>query len=65
MPGPRGLPLYGQMPPAPGLEAFYRRDGFTIEPPDGPIDLWRIFGVHANVAPGAGERIFHRWQLSG
>ncbi len=55
--------LYGQMPPTPGLDAFYRRSGFEIGQPGEPIDLWGIFGVQAKAFPGADERIFHRWQL--
>ncbi|MBB2744660.1 UNVERIFIED_ORG: GNAT superfamily N-acetyltransferase [Microbispora rosea subsp. rosea] len=55
--------LYGQMPPTPGLDAFYRRSGFEIGQLGQPIDLWVIFGMHANTFPGPDERIFHRWQL--
>jgi GNAT superfamily N-acetyltransferase len=57
--------LYGQMPPTPGLDAFYRRSGFEIQQPGEPIDLWIVLGIHANAVPGADERIFHRWQLPG
>lgn len=53
------------MPPTPGLDAFYRRSGFEIQQPGEPIDLWVVFGIHANAVPGANERIFHRWQLPG
>lgn len=52
--------LYGQMPPTPGLEAFYTRYGFQVLPPDAPADFWVVFGIHTSICPGPGERMFIR-----
>ncbi|GAA3467326.1 hypothetical protein [Nonomuraea roseola] len=47
--------LYGQMPPTPGLDAFYRGSGFEIQLPGEPIDPWVIFGMQAKVAVSANQ----------
>jgi GNAT superfamily N-acetyltransferase len=49
---------YGQMPPTPGLDTFYRRQGFTVLDPGEGFDPWVVFGVHADVRPEPEERTF-------
>jgi hypothetical protein len=48
------------MAPTPGLDAFYRRNGFTVLAPDEPLDLWPVFGIHSHIEADAGERFFIR-----
>ncbi len=38
------LIVYGQMPPRPGLDAFYRRNGFQVLSEGEGLDLWVIVG---------------------
>ena len=53
--------LYGQMPPTPGLDAFYRRNGFEVLGHGEGLDLWPVFGVHSLVSTDPGERFFIRY----
>jgi hypothetical protein len=52
--------IYGQMPSTPGLDAFYRRNGFQVLPDGAGLDLWVIFGTRYHVHTGHGERFFIR-----
>ena len=54
--------LYGQMPPTPGLDTFYRRAGFEVLAPGEGLDLWPVFGVHSLVETDPGERFFIRYR---
>jgi GNAT superfamily N-acetyltransferase len=56
--------LYGQMPPVPGLDAFYRRNGFEVLGHGEGLDLWPVFGVHSLIDTGQGERFFIRYRPS-
>ncbi len=49
---------YGQMPPTPGLDTFYRRQGFTVLDRGAGFDPWVVFGVHADVRPEPDECTF-------
>jgi GNAT superfamily N-acetyltransferase len=55
------LMIYGQMPPRPGLEAFYQRNGFQVLGEGEALDLWVVFGVHSRIDTGDGERFFVRY----
>jgi hypothetical protein len=44
--------------PRPGLDAFYRRNGFQVLSEGESLDLWPIFGVHSRIDAGQGERFF-------
>jgi hypothetical protein len=48
------------MPPVPGLDAFYRRNGFDVLDEDAGLDLWVVFGVHSHIYTDQGERFFIR-----
>jgi GNAT superfamily N-acetyltransferase len=50
--------IYGQMPPVPGLDAFYRRNGFEVLAKGAELDLWVVFGVHSRIRAGQDERFF-------
>jgi GNAT superfamily N-acetyltransferase len=53
--------IYGQMPPVPGLDAYYRRNGFEVLDEGAGLDLWLVFGVHSHTAgTPAGAPIPHR-----
>jgi GNAT superfamily N-acetyltransferase len=54
--------VYGQMPPTPGLDAFYRRNGFEVLDQGEGLDLWPVFGVHSRVDTDPGERFFIRYR---
>lgn len=54
--------LYGQMPPTPGLDTFYRRNGFEVLDSGQGLDLWPVFGVHSRVDTDPGERFFIRYR---
>jgi GNAT superfamily N-acetyltransferase len=54
--------LYGQMPPTPGLDDFYRRNGFDVLDPGEGLDMWPIFGIHSLVEADRGERFFVRYR---
>ncbi|WP_327581641.1 GNAT family N-acetyltransferase [Nonomuraea sp. NBC_00507] len=56
------LLLYKAMPPTPGLDAFYRRQGFQVLEAGAPLDMWMVFGVHSRIQPGVDERYFVRFQ---
>jgi GNAT superfamily N-acetyltransferase len=56
------LMLYGQMPPTPGLDVFYRRNGFEVLGHGEGLDLWPVFGVHSRVDADQGERFFFRYR---
>ena len=52
--------LYGQMPPTPGLDAFYRRHGFEVLDPGESLDLWPVFGVHSRSStPTSAGAVLH------
>jgi GNAT superfamily N-acetyltransferase len=53
--------LYGQMPSTPGLDAFYRRNGFEVLGHGEGLDLWPVFGIHSRVDTDPGERFFIRY----
>jgi hypothetical protein len=55
------LIVYGQMPPRPSLDAFYRRNGFQVLSKGEGLDLWVIFGVHSRIDTDHGERFFIRY----
>ncbi|MGA3541841.1 GNAT family N-acetyltransferase [Micromonosporaceae bacterium DT194] len=50
--------VYGQMPQTPGLDVFYRKNGFEVLDSGGGFDAWVVFGSHALVQAPAEERIF-------
>ncbi|MEU7826080.1 hypothetical protein [Catellatospora sp. NPDC049133] len=50
--------VYGQMPPRPGLDLFYRSCGLLVQPPGTGLDAWVVTGFNTNIQPGADERIF-------
>ncbi|MDG4753782.1 GNAT family N-acetyltransferase [Micromonospora sp. WMMD718] len=50
--------IYGQMPCAEGLEAFYRKNGYEVLDPGEGFDAWVVFGSHAFVQAPKDERIF-------
>lgn len=52
--------IYGQMPAVPGLDAFYRRNGFDVLDVGDELDMWVVFGVHSRIRTGSGERFFIR-----
>jgi GNAT superfamily N-acetyltransferase len=52
--------IYGQMPAVPGLDAFYRRNGFDVLDVGDELDMWVVFGVHSRIRTGPGERFFIR-----
>lgn len=54
--------VYGQMPPVPGLDAFYRRNGFEVLGHGEGLDLWPVFGVHSRIDNEPGERFFIRYR---
>lgn len=54
--------VYGQMPPTPGLDAFYRSYGFEVLAPGEKLDLWPVFGVHSLIGADPGERFFIRYR---
>jgi GNAT superfamily N-acetyltransferase len=54
--------VYGQMPPVPGLDAFYRRNGFEVLGHGEGLDLWPVFGVHSLISNEPGERFFIRYR---
>jgi GNAT superfamily N-acetyltransferase len=54
--------VYGQMPSTPGLDAFYRRNGFEVLGHGEGLDLWPVFGVHSRIGTGPGERFFIRYR---
>jgi len=54
--------LYGQMPPVPGLDDFYRRNGFEVLGQGEGLDLWPVFGIHSMVDTDPGERFFLRYR---
>jgi hypothetical protein len=54
--------LYGQMPPTPGLDAFYRRNGFEVLGHGEGLDLWPVFGIHSLISTDPGERFFIRYR---
>jgi GNAT superfamily N-acetyltransferase len=56
------LIVYGQMPPTPGLDASYRRNGFEVLDYGEGLDLWPVFGVHSRVDTDPGERFFIRYR---
>jgi GNAT superfamily N-acetyltransferase len=56
------LIVYGQMPPTPGLDVFYRRNGFEVLGHGEELDLWPVFGVHSHIHAGPGERFFIRYR---
>lgn len=41
--------IYGQMPAVPGLDAFYRRNGFDVLDVGDELDMWVVFGVHSRI----------------
>jgi len=57
--------VYGQMPPTPGLDAFYRSCGFEVLAPGEKLDLWPVFGVHSHIGADPGERFFIRYRPGG
>jgi len=54
--------LYGQMPPTPGLDAFYRRNSFEVLDFGEGLDLWPVFEIHSRVDTDTGERFFIRYR---
>jgi hypothetical protein len=54
--------IYGQMPGVPGLDAFYRRNGFDVLDVGDELDMWVVFGVHFRIRTDPGERFFI-WQV--
>jgi GNAT superfamily N-acetyltransferase len=54
--------LYGQMPPTPGLDTFYRRNGFEVLDSGEGLDLWPVFEVHSRIDTDPGERFFIRYR---
>jgi hypothetical protein len=54
--------VYGQMPPTPGLDFFYRRNGFEVLGHGERLDLWPVFGVHSRIDTDPGERFFIRYR---
>jgi hypothetical protein len=50
------------MPPTPGLDTFYRRNGFEVLDSGQGLDLWPVFGVHSRVDTDPGERFFIRYR---
>ncbi|MFG1892166.1 GNAT family N-acetyltransferase [Micromonospora sp. NPDC049051] len=52
------ISVYGQAPTTPGLDAFYRRQGFEVLDTGVGFDPWVVFGVHADIRPAPQERIF-------
>jgi len=50
--------VYGQMPPTPGLDAFYRKRGFAVLDQGVGFDPWVVFGIHSLIYPQADERMF-------
>lgn len=52
------LIIYGQMPPTPGLDEFYRRRGFDALNLGAGWDSWVVTGIHAEVRPDDDERMF-------
>ena len=54
--------LYGQMPPVPGLDGFYRRNGFEVLGQGEGLDLWPVFGIHSMVDTDPDERFFLRYR---
>lgn len=56
--------MYGQMPPSPGLDDFYRAHGFDVLEQGVGFDPWVIFGVHADIHPEPHERVFITDELS-
>jgi hypothetical protein len=54
--------LNGQMPPTPGLDTFYRRNGFEVLDSGEGLDRWPVFGVHSRVDTDPGERFFIRYR---
>ncbi|WP_330441337.1 GNAT family N-acetyltransferase (plasmid) [Micromonospora sp. NBC_00821] len=52
------LIVYGQASTTPGLDAFYRRQGFEVLDIGVGFDPWVVFGVHADIRPGLQERTF-------
>jgi len=45
----------------PGLDAFYRRNGFQVLAQGESLDLWAIFGIHSRIDTDPGERFFVRY----
>lgn len=54
------LMIYGQMPPMPDLDAFYRRNSFQVLDEGAELDMWVVFGVHSHIHADQGERFFIR-----
>jgi hypothetical protein len=54
--------LYGQIPPTPGLDTFYRRNGSEVFDHEEGLDLWPVFGIHSRVDADPGERFFIRYR---
>jgi GNAT superfamily N-acetyltransferase len=52
--------VYGQMPAVPGLDAFYRRNGFDVLDVGDELDMWVVFGVHSRIRTDPDERFFIR-----
>ena len=52
--------IYGQMPPVPGLDVFYRRNRFQVLDEGAELDMWVVFGVHSHIQADQGERFFIR-----
>lgn len=55
--------IYGAMPGNRGLEAFYRRAGFTVQEPGAGLDLFILFGNDTKIFPEPGERLFSRQRI--
>ena len=56
--------VYGQAPDTPQLERFYRGHDFDVLDPGAGWDPWVVLGVHADVRPDPGERVFIRHRPS-
>jgi GNAT superfamily N-acetyltransferase len=57
--------VYGTMAATPGLDVFYRRNGFQVLDHGEPIDLWAVYGMHSAINADAGERFFIRYKPDG
>ncbi|MFE9554200.1 GNAT family N-acetyltransferase [Streptomyces sp. NPDC006703] len=56
--------LFGQFDPAKdgGLADFYSKQGFTVAPKDGGIDMEVIFGLPVTLHTEGKEQAFYRWR---
>lgn len=60
-----GYPIvYGQAPDTEQLKRFYRSHSFDVLAPGAGWDPWVVFGVHADIRPDTGERVFIRHRPS-